>query len=77
MLLILDAVAPLFGLLSTLVFSLSDATLVLYLGFFTGFLLYIGASDILPEAHSKHPSKVTMLLTVLGVVFMFVVTRFV
>ncbi len=34
-------------------------------------------SDILPEAHSKHPSKLTMLLTVLGVVFMFVVTRFV
>jgi zinc and cadmium transporter len=76
MLLILDAIAPVLGALSTLFFTLSDTALVLYLGFFTGFLLYIGASDILPEAHSKHPSKVTLALTVLGVVCMFVVTRF-
>lgn len=76
-LLILDALAPVLGALSTLFFALNDTALCLYLGFFTGFLLYIGASDILPEAHSKHPSKLTMLLTVLGVIFMFVVTRFV
>ncbi len=76
-LLAMDALAPVLGVASTLFFTLGDSTLVLYLGFFTGFLLYIGASDILPEAHSKHPSKVTMLLTVLGVLFMFVVTRFV
>lgn len=76
-LLILDATAPVVGVASTLLFTLTDSTLVLYLGFFTGFLLYIGASDILPEAHSKHPSKITMALTVTGVIFMFVVTRFV
>lgn len=76
-LLILDALAPVLGVLSTLFFTLNDATLVIYLGFFTGFLLYIGASDILPEAHSKHPSKITIALTVLGAVFMFIVTRFV
>ena len=76
-LLVLDALAPVLGVLATLFFTLNDATLVIYLGFFTGFLLYIGASDILPEAHSKHSSKVTIALTVLGAVFMFVVTRFV
>jgi zinc transporter ZupT len=76
-LLILDALAPVLGVLSTLFFTLNDATLVIYLGFFTGFLLYIGASDILPEAHSKHPSKITIALTVLGALFMFIVTRFV
>ncbi len=75
-LLICDALAPVLGVASTLLFTLSDSALVIYLGFFTGFLLYIGASDILPEAHSKHPSKITMALTVLGVVFMFIVTRF-
>lgn len=75
--LVLDAFAPVAGALSTLFFSLSDSTLAIYLGFFTGFLLYIGASDILPEAHSKHSSKVTIALTVLGAVFMFIVTRFV
>ena len=48
-----------------------------YLGFFAGFLLYIGASDILPQAHSDKSTPLTIILTVLGVVFAFVVTRFV
>lgn len=52
--LILDALAPVLGALSTLLIDVSDTALVLYLGFFAGFLLYIGASEILPEAHSKH-----------------------
>lgn len=76
MLLIVDAIAPVFGALSTLLFHVSEEGLVLYLGFFAGFLLYIGSSEILPEAHSKHSSYTTILLTILGVVFMFVVTRF-
>ncbi len=77
MFLLLDAIAPVLGVLSTRLFHVSDAVLVLYLGFFAGFLLYIGASEILPEAHSKHSSFRTMGATILGVVFMFVVTRFV
>lgn len=76
-LLILGALAPILGVLSTILFRPGEDVLVLYLGFFAGFLLYIGASDILPEAHSRHSSKVTIALTVLGVAFMFVVTRFV
>lgn len=76
-LLILDAVAPMLGVFSTFFFTLGDSTLAIYLGFFTGFLLYIGASDILPEAHSKHSSKITIGLTVLGAIFMFIVTRFI
>lgn len=76
-LLLLDAVAPVLGAVSTLFFHLSTPNLVLYLGFFAGFLLYIGASDILPQAHENKSSKITILLTVLGVAFMFVVTRFI
>jgi ZIP family zinc transporter len=75
-LLAIDAVAPILGALSTLLFTISDVGLVVYLGFFTGFLLYIGASEILPEAHSKHSSYQTIGLTVFGVLFMFVLTRF-
>lgn len=51
--------------------------LALYLGFFAGFLLYISAADILPEAHSKHSSTLTIALTMLGAAFIFLVTRFV
>lgn len=74
-LLMLDAIAPLLGVLCTRLFSLSPNGLTLYLGFFAGFLLYIGSSEILPEAHSKHSSYQTIGLTVTGVVFMFLVTR--
>lgn len=75
MLLFLDAIAPVLGALTTLAVHVSDAGLTLYLGFFAGFLLYIGASEILPEAHSKHSSPVTILLTVLGTAIIFAVTR--
>ena len=74
-LLLLDATTPLLGAASTLLFHVSDIHLLLYLGFFAGFLLYIGASDILPEAHAKHPSKLTLSLTVFGTLFIFLVTR--
>lgn len=76
-LLFVDAIAPVLGAASTVLFHMSDAALVVYLGFFAGFLLYIGASEILPEAHSKHSSYSTIALTVVGVVFIFLVTRFI
>ncbi len=75
-LLFVDASAPILGGLSTLLFKVPENFLVLYLGFFAGFLLYIGASDILPEAHSRHSSYKTILMTLLGVALIFVVTRF-
>ena len=74
-LLMIDATAPLIGAASTLFFHLSDRSLLIYLGFFVGFLLYIGASDILPEAHANHPSRLTLLLTILGTAVIFLVTR--
>lgn len=76
-LLVVDAVAPVVGAATTLLFRISPMALTAYLGFFAGFLLYIGASEILPEAHSKHSSYITIALTILGVIFMFAVTRFV
>lgn len=75
--LFIDALAPVFGGLSTLLFTLPESALALYLGFFAGFLLYIGSSDILPEAHSHDSSIKTILMTLLGVLFMYLVTAFV
>lgn len=74
-LLIIDAVAPMLGAASTFFFVLSEPQLLIYLGFFAGFLLYIGASDILPEAHAKQSLRITLLLTVLGTALIFFVTR--
>ena len=75
-LLLVDATTPILGVLSTFLFSIPNNILILYLGFFAGFLLYIGASDLLPEAHSKHSSYKMIGLTVIGVLFIFLVTRF-
>jgi len=77
MFLFFDALAPVLGVLSTFLFIIPPHFLIWYLGFFAGFLLYIGASDILPEAHSKHSSPKLICLTCLGVLFIFIITRLV
>jgi len=74
--LLLDALAPVIGVGLTMFFHVPESFLVLYLGFFAGFLLYIGASDILPEAHSKHSSFSTIGLTLIGIILIFFVSRF-
>jgi zinc transporter, ZIP family len=71
--LVLDAVAPAFGAASTLFFSLDNAVLGLWLGFFAGFLLYLATADILPEAHARHPSRLTLALTAGGMAMMWAV----
>jgi ZIP family zinc transporter len=68
-----DALAPALGATSTLFFSVSDGVLALYLGAFAGFLLYLATSDILPEAHARHPSRLTLVSTVAGVALMWIV----
>jgi zinc transporter ZupT len=75
--LLLDALTPLLGAASTLFFTVPPYFLVLYLGFFGGFLMYIGASDILPQAHSKHSSMKMIGLTAIGLIFIFIISRFV
>jgi zinc transporter, ZIP family len=66
---------PVLGGLLSLIITLSEATLAIYLGFFAGFILYIGAGNIIPQAHSKSSSKLTISLTVLGVILMLLITR--
>ncbi|GHA81651.1 ZIP family metal transporter [Streptomyces termitum] len=71
--LVADAVAPLVGAASTLLFTLPEELLGAYLGFFGGALLYLAAAEILPEAHHEHPARSTLLCTVAGVAFIWLV----
>ena len=64
--LIIDSIAPVIGIASTLLFSLQESTLGIVLAMFTGFFLYIGASDLLPESHHNHPTVWTSFLTIVG-----------
>ncbi|OEJ27503.1 permease [Streptomyces agglomeratus] len=68
-----DAAAPVAGAASTLLFTLPEELLGSYLGFFGGALLYLAAAEILPEAHHAHPARSTLLCTVAGVAFVWLV----
>lgn len=64
--LIVDAIAPVLGIISTLFFSLPENKLSLLLATFTGFFLYIGATDLIPESHHSHPKMFTTIMTLVG-----------
>ncbi|GGV51709.1 hypothetical protein GCM10010277_47710 [Streptomyces longisporoflavus] len=68
-----DAVAPVAGAASTLLFTIPEQLLGGYLGFFGGALLYLAAAEILPEAHHDHPARSTLLCTVAGAAFIWLV----
>lgn len=74
-LVLFNGALPLLGALSTLFFSVPEEFFAYYLAFFAGFLLYIGASDILPQAHDEKSDRTTIVLTILGVAAMFLVTQ--
>jgi ZIP family zinc transporter len=71
--LVADAAAPVVGAAATSFVSIPEGLLGGYLGFFGGALLYMAAAEILPEAHHEHPARSTLLCTVAGVVFIWLV----
>jgi ZIP family zinc transporter len=73
--LLTDASAPVIGMLSTAFFSIPERALGLLLAVFCGFFLYIGASDLLPESHHRHPALWTTVATALGMAALFIATR--
>ena len=70
-LLAVDAVARIGGAAVGSSLNISLPWLAMYLALFSGFIIYIATSHILPEAHSRHPSRMTMVMTLLGVAIMF------
>jgi ZIP family zinc transporter len=73
--LIIDATAPVIGVLSTFLFRLPGELFGLILALFTGFFLYIGASDLLPESHHRYPKIGATIMTILGAFVSYVVTK--
>ncbi|QQR50000.1 ZIP family metal transporter [Candidatus Nomurabacteria bacterium] len=64
--LMIDALAPIAGVVATLFFTLPQNILGIILAVFSGFFLYIGASDLLPESHHNHPTIWTTIATLVG-----------
>ncbi|MGZ8832485.1 MAG: ZIP family metal transporter, partial [Thermoanaerobaculia bacterium] len=64
-LLAIDAVAPVLGALVATVVQIQPRMLAYQLSFFAGFLLYLGASDLLPHVHAR-PRAALILSTMAG-----------
>ncbi len=73
--LLVDAIAPVVGVLSTFFFVLPEDKLGLLLALFSGFFLYIGASDLIPESYHSHPVRWTTVMTIAGVSTLYVIIR--
>jgi ZIP Zinc transporter len=74
--LVLVAVAPLFGALVGTAVDISERTLGHLLAVYAGIFLYIGATDLLPEAHS-HPSGRRIAVTIAGFAGVFLIASLV
>lgn len=72
--LFVDAVAPVFGIIISLFFSMPEKYFGLLVSLFCGFFLYIGASDLLPESHHNHPKVWTTVSTILGIFLIYFAT---
>jgi ZIP family zinc transporter len=71
-----DAVARISGAAIGTTFAVSDNFVATYLALFAGIVIYLATSHILPEAHSRHKSRYTILATILGVVVMWALVAF-
>ncbi len=64
-LLVIDAIAPVVGALCAGALQLQPRIVAFQLSFFAGFLLYLGASDLLPQVHER-PKAGLIVFTICG-----------
>ena len=62
----LVAIAPVAGVLVGALIQIEEHALGAVLAFFAGFFLYVGAAELLPEAHRRDRSRWIVLATIGG-----------
>jgi zinc transporter, ZIP family len=70
----IDAVAPLLGAIVGASVNVSEYALGHLLALYAGFFLFMGATDLLPEAH-QHPSRLRVALTGFGFAAIYLVAK--
>jgi ZIP family zinc transporter len=73
--LIADAAAPMIGIAVSRFIVVGASRLAVIIALFTGFFLYIGASELLPDSHHRHPRVWTTVATVMGVALIWLVVH--
>ena len=75
--LLLDAITPVLGAAASLFITLFDQYLAYLLSFFAGGFLYLGASELLPEAHEETRPIIAFGGTLAGFLIIFIAARFI
>lgn len=73
--LIADAIAPIVGILAAQLIGVRQDHLALLLAGFAGVFLYIGAGELVPESHRRHPHVWTSIATMLGMAVIYAAVR--
>jgi zinc transporter, ZIP family len=73
LLLVIDAIARIGGAALGTYVAFEGNWVTIYLALFSGFVIYVATSHILPEAHSRHPSRWTLAATGIGVIAMWAI----
>lgn len=68
----LVAIAPVAGVLLGTLIQIPDQALGALLAFFAGFFLYVGAAELLPEAHRRDRSRWIVVATLGGAIAIYV-----
>jgi ZIP family zinc transporter len=71
----LDSITPLIGATATYLIPIPIYVVGFMLSFFVGEFLYLGAADLLPEAHREGSSAKLVLATIAGVMIIFATTQ--
>jgi zinc transporter ZupT len=71
-----DAVARISGAALGASLVISDDVIAIYLAGFAGIVIYLATAHILPEAHSQHSSRWTMVSTMAGVTIMWALVSY-
>lgn len=71
----LNILAPISGVILSKIFTINEYYLFVYLGIFSGSILYLAISDILPQAHNDRNKFGPILATLLGVLFVIILTQ--
>jgi ZIP family zinc transporter len=74
--LVMDAIAPILGVIATSILVFSESTLAIILAIFVGEFIYIGVASLLPETY-HHKSKNIIIPMAAGILLIMIVTHFV
>lgn len=67
------SVAPVLGIIAGSFISFPETALAPILALFSGFFLYLGASELIPESYHRHPRLLTTIMTLVGVLVLYAV----